>query len=155
MIRSIFGFHNCLRLPLVDNSLGYGGSPVVHLRPHCCSSNEIVQLVSGSPAESHDRLLSKRISNVTKLLDCSYNIYPKLLVSYFWNIHYCWGASGDVPGWSFAQNGHPQYTKNVTKSLNMKGNVSQRTEYVIINHFLTPWSNLDHFEYPKLEFLRN
>ena len=25
------------------------------------------------------------------------------------------------------------YTKNVRKSLNMKGNVSQRTEYVIIN----------------------
>ena len=64
-------------------------------------------------------------------------------------------SQGGVPGRSFAQNGHPQYMKNVIKSLNMKGNVSQRTEYVIINHFLTPWSNLDHFEYPKLEFLRN
>ena len=51
----------------------------------------------------------------------------------FSNIYYCWGVSGGVPGWSFAQNGHPQYMKNVIKSLNMKGNVSQRTEYVIIN----------------------
>ena len=34
----------------MDNSLGYGGSPVVRLRPHCCSRNEC-KLISGSPAE--------------------------------------------------------------------------------------------------------
>ena len=34
----------------MDNSLGYGGSPVVRLRPHCCSRNEF-KLISGSPAD--------------------------------------------------------------------------------------------------------
>ena len=34
----------------MDNSLGYVGSPVVRLRPNCCSRNEY-KLISGSPAE--------------------------------------------------------------------------------------------------------
>ena len=43
-----------------------------------------------------DRLLSKRISNVTKLLDFSYNTYPELLVPFlaifFW-LGACQGGS--------------------------------------------------------------
>ena len=42
-----------------------------------------------------DRLLSKRISNVTKLLDFSYNTYPELLVPFlaiFFLLGACQGA---------------------------------------------------------------
>ena len=56
-----------------------------------------------------------------------------------------------MPGWSFAQNGHPQFRKDAIKSLNMMGNDPQSTGYVVSNHFLTPWPLLYHSEYLKLE----
>ena len=85
-----------------------------------------------------DRLVTKSISNVMKLIENSSNTLPKLLVPFlaiFFGSGACWGGAAGQKGPRY---GNLPIWENVIKSLNMMGNDSQRTGYVVSNHLLTP-----------------